>query len=223
MIDFLYTLNTGEQITLKVDKIIDGWGYWEYTSNRGNLYLIPVISKNNSKKSKHYYRTGIQEKTHTNQPIYKKWRDMIDRCRYPKHISYKHYGAKGIKVCEEWLIFDNFVNWSLKSGYHPSLVISRNGDQGDYTPDNCCFKTASENNEERVKRQRKPVCKTSPDSHKILKVYNSSCDTKIDGFNDGHVRNVASGRNCRHTHKGYKWVYVEDLSEEQKSSLNNML
>lgn len=223
MIDFLYTLSTGEQITLKVDKIINGWGYWEYTNRNGNLKRIPVISKNNSKKSKHYYTTAIQEKTHTHQPIYKKWHSMTVRCRDPKNISYKHYGARGVKVCEEWLSFDNFVNWALKNGYHPTLVISRNGDKGDYTPDNCCFKTASENNEEQVKRIRKPVCKICAVSHKILKIYNSSCDTKIDGFNDGHVRNVALGRNYHHTHKGYKWVYVEDLSEEQKLSLNNTL
>lgn len=223
MIDFLYTLSTGEQITLKVDKIIDGWGYWEYTNLNGNLKRIPVISKNNSKKSKHYYRTAIHEKTHTHQPIYKKWHSMIDRCRHPKHMSYKYYGAKGVKVCEEWLSFDNFVNWALKSGFHPSLVISRNGDQGNYTPDNCCFKTASENNEERVKRQRKPVCKICPVSHKILNVYNTVLEVKRDGFYHGHVSNVATRTDGHFTHKGYKWVFVEDLSEEQKSSLNNIL
>lgn len=221
MIDFLYTLSTGEQITLKVDKIIDGWGYWEYT-NRGNLKQIPVISKNYRKNLKNYYRSSLQEKSKRHNPLFQKWHNMTGRCRDPKHISYKNYGAKGVKVCEEWLSFDNFVNWALKSGYHPSLVISRNGDQGDYTPDNCSLKTFSENHEELVKRQRKPVCKISPDSHKILNVYKTTLEVKRDGFNQGHVSSVAIGRDGFLTHKGYKWVYVEDLSKEQKSSLNNI-
>lgn len=221
MIDFEYTLNTGEQITLKVDKIIDGWGYWEYTTIRGNFKQIPVISKNN-RDSKNYYR-WLKGKSLYHNPLYNKWRNVTRRCLSPKHISYKDYGAKGVKVCEEWLIFDNFVNWALKNGYHPSLVISRNGDEGDYTPDNCSFKTFSENHEELVKRQRKPVCKICTVSHKILKIYNSSSDTKIDGFNDSHVRNVASARGGFLTHKGYKWAFVEDLSEKQKLSLNNTL
>ena len=27
---------------------------------------------------------------------------MIYRCENPKYQAYKYYGAKGIKVCEEW-------------------------------------------------------------------------------------------------------------------------
>ena len=218
MIDFLYTLSTGEQITLKVDKIIDGWGYWEHTTNRGNLKQIPVIRKNNSKNSKHYYRSKYDSEIHL---LYKCWHGMKRRCQNPKFSKYKNYGARGVKVCEEWLSFDNFVNWALNNGYHPSLVISRNGDKGDYTPDNCCFKTFSENLEELLKRRRRPVCKICPISHKILKVYKSVCDTTIDGFEYKHVSGVANARGF--THKGYKWTFLEDLSKEQKSSLNNIL
>jgi len=217
MIDFLYTLSTGEQIILKVDKIIDGWGYWEHTTNCGNLKQIPVIRKNNIKNSKHYYRSKYDSETHF---LYKCWQNMKRRCQNPKFAKYKYYGARGVKVCEEWLIFDNFVNWSLKNGYHPSLVISRNGDQGDYTPDNCCFKTFPENQEEQIERRRKPVCKIRPDSHKILKIYNSAYETEIDGFYNSSVHKAAKGKIL--IHKGFKWAYLKDLSEEQKSSLNNI-
>jgi len=220
MIDFLYTLSTGEQITLKVDKIIDGWGYWEYTDNLGNFKQIPVIRKNNSKNSKYYYRSRIKRNDDNQNPLYHKWRNVTSRCLSPKTHNYKNYGEKGVKVCKEWLIFDNFVNWALKNGYHPSLVISRNGDQGDYAPDNCSLKTRSENHEELVRRLRKPVCKICTVSHKILKIYNSAYETKVDGFDHSIVHKVARGKFP--THKGYKWVYVEDLSKEQKSSLNNI-
>ena len=40
--------------------------------------------------------------------IYNTWAQMLARCNNPKSISYKYYGAKGIKVCERWNDFRNF-------------------------------------------------------------------------------------------------------------------
>lgn len=37
------------------------------------------------------------------------WDSMIARCYYPKHQSYKFYGAKGKFVCERWHRLDFFV------------------------------------------------------------------------------------------------------------------
>lgn len=42
--------------------------------------------------------------------IYELWKVMIGRCYNPNFKAYKDYGAKGIKVCSEWLIFLNFYN-----------------------------------------------------------------------------------------------------------------
>lgn len=46
----------------------------------------------------------------------------------------------------------------------------------------------------------------------LVKVYNTSTDTKLDGFNDGSVRNVCAGR--KYTHHGYTFSY-EELTKEQ--------
>lgn len=35
--------------------------------------------------------------------IYGRYRNMKRRCYDEKNISYKNYGARGIKVCNEWL------------------------------------------------------------------------------------------------------------------------
>lgn len=35
---------------------------------------------------------------------------MWQRCVWPKHISYKHYGGKGVTVCDEWKDFWRFVS-----------------------------------------------------------------------------------------------------------------
>lgn len=40
---------------------------------------------------------------------YQSWAGMMDRCEWGGHPSYEHYGAKGIRVCERWHTFSNFV------------------------------------------------------------------------------------------------------------------
>jgi hypothetical protein len=43
---------------------------------------------------------------------------MKSRCNSPTSQDWKWYGAKGIKVCEEWSEnTDTFVLWALKNGY----------------------------------------------------------------------------------------------------------
>ena len=37
------------------------------------------------------------------------WRFMIERCYNEKHDNYKTYGGIGVRVCDEWLCFENFL------------------------------------------------------------------------------------------------------------------
>lgn len=43
------------------------------------------------------YRHGMA--THE---LYPTWHSMIVRCENPRTVGYRHYGARGIKVCERW-------------------------------------------------------------------------------------------------------------------------
>ena len=36
------------------------------------------------------------------------WAAMKQRCLYPKNISYKYYGGRGISIHKRWLNFKNF-------------------------------------------------------------------------------------------------------------------
>lgn len=76
--------------------------------------------------------------------IYNIWAQMISRCSYKNRWDYKHYGGRGIKVCDEWLDFSTFKNWADKTGYSDSLTLDRIDPDGGYTPDNCRWATVRE-------------------------------------------------------------------------------
>ncbi len=70
---------------------------------------------------------------------------MHERCKYPKNISYRYYGAKGIKVCKEWRDFSAFRSWAITNDYTEGMSIDRRDVDKDYSPDNCTWMTRSEN------------------------------------------------------------------------------
>lgn len=68
---------------------------------------------------------------------------MHDRCENVKNISFKYYGAKGIKVCKRWSKFINFCN---DMGTKPTSAHSLgriDNDKG-YQPSNCRWETAQQ-------------------------------------------------------------------------------
>ena len=69
------------------------------------------------------------------------WDSMKQRCYNQNHKRYASYGGRGIKVCDEWLNFDNFKQWSLANGYTDTLTLDRRNNDKGYQPDNCRWTT----------------------------------------------------------------------------------
>lgn len=63
---------------------------------------------------------------------------MKDRCYNKNMHAFKHYGGRGISVCQEWLLnYQTFKEWTLKNGYSDNLSIDRIDVNGNYEPSNC--------------------------------------------------------------------------------------
>ncbi len=68
---------------------------------------------------------------------YVAWSSMIVRCYDVNTKYYKHYGGRGITVCDRWRT--SFSNFLSDMGTKPKkeLSLDRIDNDGDYRPDNC--------------------------------------------------------------------------------------
>jgi hypothetical protein len=94
------------------------------------------------------------------RPTFNSWRDMVRRCTNPARKDYPRYGGRGIRVCDRWLDYRNFL--ADMGERPPGRTLERVDNEGHYEPGNCCWATR----EEQARNTRKALSPACPNGHR---------------------------------------------------------
>lgn len=135
-------------------KVIERFGYdknkritWLCECQCEQKNLVVVLGKDlvagNRKSCGCLNKTRIRH-GESKTKLYEIWKSMKKRIRNKNCDFYKDYGGRGIEICDEWFVYENFRNWAFENGYKEGLSIERKDVNGDYCPENCCWITKEE-------------------------------------------------------------------------------
>ena len=115
--------------------------YFNCLCECGRHVIVPLgsLKSGNTKTCGHCSSSGANGKY--GNKLYSSYMDMRYRCYKKNNCNYKHYGARGIRVCNEWLDpengFENYAKWALSHGFSSLASIDRIDNNGNYEPQNC--------------------------------------------------------------------------------------
>lgn len=122
---------------------VDLHSFKDFRSKRCN-----VCAKKESARSRYWkYHEAMPDIRHRER-LLNRLSSAITRCRSPNSAAYKHYGARGISVCQAWIDdrseFLSYVQ-TLDGWDIPEFEMDRINTNGNYEPGNIRFCSAGDN------------------------------------------------------------------------------
>ena len=149
-----------------------------------------------------------------NRVAFKRWLAMIERCYSPKAIMYKSYGAKGVRVSDDWLCFENYIKDIVEIGGFDNTKYLSGEIQLDkdtkvpgnkiYGKEYCTFITRRKNAQMQPSKLRKFEA-VNPDGDKFIFYNQSECARKFN-LKARTIGKVLNGE--LKTHHGWRFRYV---------------
>ena len=131
--------------------------YWLVACDCGKEKLVSGANmRSGLTQSCGCYRAELVKKALTKHgsvknPGYFSWVNMKVRCKSQNYQGYKYYGGRGIKVCDRWNLFSNFL---LDMGKRPkNTTLDRIDSDGNYEPGNCRWATHKQQANNKKKRK----------------------------------------------------------------------
>jgi len=121
----LYKCSCGENVEIMMSRVKHN-----YTKSCGCLKITKITTH------------GLYKNKNSITYTYK---NMISRCYNKNNTHYKHYGERGIKVCDRWLGDNGIINFHKDMGDVPkNKSIDRINNNGNYCKKNCRWATTKE-------------------------------------------------------------------------------
>lgn len=129
---------------------------WKCKCACGNTVTKSGVALNNgAKQCTRKCKLGVHVKhggtTHeTRSKEYAAWSDMKRRCFNPNSPNYKHYGGRGISVCDEWVNdFKAFLEHIGKAPDGHRMSVDRINNEGNYEVGNVRWATPAQQTKNR--------------------------------------------------------------------------